>query len=216
MRLLLSIAMAQRLDPSSITFEDKRFRDLKILCQETWFHSGRLDFDQSLDEKHAFKDSEHEQAARRLGFKRKTISVRDVIHLINDYLYPRIDFFYVNSPKRKVMVERLLPWIRRQNGGPHEYLFFNACLSAMDGNLTDTILSLSSNHYLHGLDYDVYKFLDCLVREGFTEDKDVQKLFTLLAKAIQPPSADCHSDRFGEGYTKRFERYTRNLKTIGT
>lgn len=170
----------------------------------------------SLDDAHEFYDKEHKEMAKRLNFTRTKISLRDYIHMINDYLLLRIDFYYLNSPLQRIMTRRLLPWTEKQVGGPHQYVIFNACLCAIDGDITNARLFLAHSHYILGLPIRLYMFLEHLLEEGYTHDKDVKKLFTLLAKSIQPPSANCYTDRFGEVYSKRFEKYNNNLKTVGT
>jgi hypothetical protein len=50
------------------------------------------------------------------------------------------------------------------------------------------------------------------VNEKLTYDRDVKRLFILLARAIEPRNAESYVDTYGIRFRRRYERYREGLR----
>jgi hypothetical protein len=90
---------------------------------------------------------------------------------------------------------------------PVEYLFFDFCLAALDGDYLDAGLYLAHSFHILGLSKLFNLVLSVIVNEQLAYDKDARELIVLLARAIEPHNAETYIDTYGSRFRKRYEVY---------
>lgn len=90
---------------------------------------------------------------------------------------------------------------------PVEYLFFDFCLAALDGDYLDAGLYLAHSFHILGLSKLFNLVLSVIVNEQLAYDKDARELIVLLARAIEPRNAEAYIDTYGCRFRKRHEVY---------
>ncbi len=90
---------------------------------------------------------------------------------------------------------------------PVEYLFFDFCLAALDGDYLDAALYLAHSFHILGLSKLFNLVLSVIVNEQLAYDEDARELIVLLARAIEPRNAEAYIDTYGSRFRKRYEAY---------
>jgi hypothetical protein len=90
---------------------------------------------------------------------------------------------------------------------PVNYLFFDFCLAALDGDYLDAGLYLAHSFHILGLSKLFNLVLSVIVNEQLAYDKDARELIVLLARAIEPHNAEAYIDTYGSEFRKRYEVY---------
>ena len=90
---------------------------------------------------------------------------------------------------------------------PVEYLFFDFCLAALDGDYLDAGLYLAHSFHILGFSKLFNLVLSVIVNEQLAYDKDARELIVLLARAIEPLYAETYIDTYGSRFRKRYEVY---------
>jgi hypothetical protein len=90
---------------------------------------------------------------------------------------------------------------------PVEYLFFDFCLAALDGDYLDAGLYLAHSFHILGLSKLFNLVLSVIVNEQLAYDKDARELIILLTRAIEPRNAEAYIDTYGTRFRKRYEVY---------
>ena len=90
---------------------------------------------------------------------------------------------------------------------PVEYLFFDFCLAALDGDYLDAGLYLAHSFHILGLSKLFNLVLSVIVNEQLAYDKDARELIVLLARAIEPRNAEAYIDTYGSRFRYRYEVY---------
>lgn len=162
--------------------------------------NGRLEKNITIDSQFYF-DSLHRNG-----------SLRDIIRLINEELEKEarkarhkrqwMNIFLLESARQR--------YIQLHEIGcsyPIEYLLFDFCLAVLDADYLDAVLYLLHSYHILGISKSFNLLLSVIINEQLVYDKDVKRLITLLAKAIEPRNADQYIDIFGEGFKKRYLLY---------
>jgi hypothetical protein len=97
---------------------------------------------------------------------------------------------------------------------PAEYLLFDFCLAALEGDFLDAKLYLAHSYHLLRLDHSFNLLLSVIVNEPLMRYKEVREFVTLLAKAIKPGNSETYLDTYGQEYKRRYEIYQEELKKI--
>ena len=97
---------------------------------------------------------------------------------------------------------------------PVEYLLFDFCLAALEGDYLDAKLYLSHSFHILGLHQSFSLLLSVVINEHLTYDNDVRELLTLLAKASEPRNAKTYLRIYGNGYERRYQIYMRELEKL--
>ena len=92
---------------------------------------------------------------------------------------------------------------------PVEYLLFDFCLAALEGDYLDAKLYLSHSFHILGLHRSFNLMLSVIINEPLTYDKDVRELLTLLARATEPRNAKTYLKTYGNEYERRYRIYLR-------
>ena len=90
---------------------------------------------------------------------------------------------------------------------PVEYLFFDFCLAALDGDYLDAGLYLAHSFHILGLSKLFNLVLSVIVNEQLAYDKDARELIVLLTRAIEPHNAETYIDTYGCRFRYRYEVY---------
>ena len=90
---------------------------------------------------------------------------------------------------------------------PVEYLFFDFCLAALDGDYLDAGLYLAHSFHILGLSKLFNLVLSVIVNEQLAYDKDARELIVSLARAIEPRNAEAYIDTYGSRFRYRYEVY---------
>jgi len=128
-------------------------------------------------------------------------SFRDIVRIINRKILKDV-------PWENVIVERRHKQLREIGCSyPVEYLLFDFCLAALEGDYLDAKLYLAHSFHILGLHRSFNLLLSVIVNEPLTEDADVRELLTLLARATEPRNAGTYLEIYGDGYAKRYRTY---------
>src|SRR5215208_4264545 len=98
---------------------------------------------------------------------------------------------------------------------PVEYLFFDFCLAALDGDYLDAGLYLAHSFHILGFSKLFNLILSVIVNEQLAHDRDVRRLIILLARAIEPRNAEAYIDTYGITFRRRYELYREGLRKEG-
>jgi hypothetical protein len=97
---------------------------------------------------------------------------------------------------------------------PVEYILFDFCLAALEGDSLDAKLYLSHSFHILGLHQSFNLLLSVIINEQLTYDDDVRELLTLLAKASEPRNAKTYLKTYGNEYERRYQIYLRELEKL--
>lgn len=172
-------------------------------------HSGKFMEGTTIDSQNYF-GSTHE-ACTMLGIlqkhKMKTISFRYIVKLLNRYLK--------DARWDKTTVGHRYNQLKEIGCTyPVEYLLFDFCLAALEGDFLDARLYLAHSFHILGLNKSFSLILSVIVNEPLISDSDVRELLTLLAKATEPRNAKRYLDTYGDGLRKRYEAYIEELQKL--
>ena len=139
--------------------------------------------------------------------KNRTFSFRDIVKLINTEL--------LKTPlqwKEALLFEHRYNQLREIGCSyPVEYLLFDFCLAALDGDYTDAGLYLAHSLHILGLSKSFGLLLSVIINEQLSKESDVRLLLVLLARGIAPRNADSYIDSYGNEYKKRYEMYKSSI-----
>ncbi len=171
---------------------------------------GKLEENTNIDTQFYFKDLDG--IAVRLGvleMGKNTISLRDIVKLLNKFLIDAKIDEIVESPRRYRQLQS------SGSGLPLKNLLFDFSLSALNGDYLDAKLYLTHSFYLLGLRRRFVLLLSILINEPVSiNDTDVRKLFTYLALISEPNNVDVHFDMDNNGFSNRYSIYLQELQKV--
>ena len=172
---------------------------------------GKLSSDADIDSQFYFEDLD--RIAVRLGILeigKITISLRDIIKLLNKFLKDARVEEFVKSPRK---YEKLLT---SGSGLPLKNLLFEFSLSALAGDKLDAKIYLTHTYHILGLRRSLVLLLSIIVNEieNIKYDTDVRELFTLLALMSEPNNVDIHFSIDEDGFSKRYSEYLQELQKL--
>lgn len=141
--------------------------------------------------------------AERLGLNKETISFRDIVNLLITFI------------KQTSLIEELTLAGRLDNLHklPYsaQYLLFDFCLAALEGDYLDAKLFLGHAFQILGLSNQINLLLSAIVYTPLSDDKDVRQLLALLALAVQPANAEAYIALYGKEFQKRYQIYLNEI-----
>ena len=171
---------------------------------------GKLIENTNIDTQFYFKDLDG--IAVRLGvleMGKNTISLRDIIKLLNKFLKDAKIDEIVESPRR---------YRQLQSSGlglPLKNLLFDFSLSALNGDYLDAKLYLTHSFYLLGLRRRFVLLLSIMINEPLSiNDTEVRKLLTYLALMSEPNNVDVHFDMDNNGFSNRYSIYLQEIQKV--
>ena len=172
---------------------------------------GKLAPNTFIDSKYNFKDID--RIATRLGVlevSRNTVSLRDIIKLLNKFLKDASIEELVENPKRYRDLQK------NSSGVPLKNLLFDFCLSALVNDTFNAKLFLTHSLYLTGLRRQFVILLSSIVNDSnlVERDNDVRELLTLLALLSEPNNIDIYFDINNEGFNIRYNTYLKEINKL--
>ena len=172
---------------------------------------GKLAPNTFIDSKYNFKDVD--RIATRLGVLevgRNTVSLRDIIKLLNKFLKDASIEELVENPKRYRDLQK------NSSGVPLKNLLFDFCLSALVNDTFNAKLFLTHSLYLTGLRRQFVILLSSIVNDSnlVERDNDVRELLTLLALLSEPNNIDIYFDINNEGFNIRYNTYLKEINKL--
>jgi hypothetical protein len=147
--------------------------------------------------------------AERVGLDQQKISFRDIVSLLIDF----IKGIYSSN-------ENIKPSIRldelRKIGCtyPTQYLLFDFCLAALEGDLLDAKLFLGHAFNIIGLSNQLNLLLSAIVYTPLTYDKQIRELLTLLALEVQPANMEAYLELYGKDFQNRHQIYKNEMMKL--
>ena len=153
-------------------------------------------------------DNESIKISERLGLKEKTISFKDIVILLNKF----IKGIYVLSNNSKNIHERQLSDLHQIGYNyPSQYLLFDFCLAALDGDHLDAKLYLAHASNIIGLSNQLNLLLSAIVYTPLTSYAEIRELLTLLALEVQPANIETYNELYGKEFQKRYKIYQNEI-----
>lgn len=137
-----------------------------------------------------------------------TASFRDIVMVINRKFLKDAQWEQVLSKQRYKQLREI------GCSYPVEYLLFDFCLAALEGDYMDARLYLAHSFHLLGLHQSFTLLLSIIINENLTEDRDTRELLTLLARATEPRNAETYLETYGDEYRKRFRIYLEEIEKL--
>ena len=121
-------------------------------------------------------NNNNNRIAERVSLDEQKISFRDIISLLIEFI-KRI-YSSDENVKSSIRLDKL-----RKIGCtyPAQYLIFDFCLAALEGDLLDAKLFLGHAFNIIGLSNQLNLLLSAIVYTPLTSEKEVRELLTLLA-----------------------------------
>lgn len=172
---------------------------------------GELPPNTSIDSKYNFTDIDG--IATRLGIidvGSNTISLRDIIKLLNKFLKDSVIEELVENPRRYRELQK------NSSGVPLKNLLFDFCLSALVSDTFNAKLFLTHSLYLTGLRRQLVILLSSIINDSNLVDKDndVRELLTLLALLSEPNNIDIYFDINNDGFNIRYNTYLKEISKL--
>jgi len=171
---------------------------------------GKLIGNTDIDTQFYFEDLDG--IAVRLGILemgKNTISLRDIVKLLNKFLKDATIDEMVESPRRYRQLQT------SGSGLPLKNLLFDFSLSVLVGDYIDAKLYLTHSFYILGLRRRLVLLLSIIVNEPeHINDRDVRKLLTYLAIISEPNNVDVHFDMNNNGFSSRYSIYLQELQKV--
>jgi hypothetical protein len=151
----------------------------------------------------------HNKLAERVGLDEQNVSFRDIVNLLIKF----IKGIYLDNDK-------ITPAIRlnelRKIGCtyPAQYLLFDFCLAALEGDLLDAKLFLGHAFNIIGISNQLNLLLSAIVYTPLTSDEHIRELLTLLALEVQPANMESYLKLYGKDFKKRYQIYENEIMKL--
>jgi hypothetical protein len=205
----------------SKAFSKIELSDILRLVEIIPIHNGKLK--KSINAKIPFKDVENnvdektlmvlfgkgEVSADGKSKKMETISFRDIVRVLIKFLKGS------DIKESKIALGGRLEELRKIGiTYPAQYLLFDFCLAALEGDYLDAKLYLAHGFQILGLSQRFNLLLSAIVYTPLTDDEEVRELLTLLAVISQPVDTKIYLEIYGEDFKKRYEIFQNELIKI--
>jgi hypothetical protein len=162
-----------------------------------------------IDAKFPLENNNNNRIAERVSLDEQKISFRDIISLLIDFI-KRI-YSSDENVKSSIRLDKL-----RKIGCtyPAQYLLFDFCLAALEGDLLDAKLFLGHAFNIIGLSNQLNLLLSAIVYTPLTSEKEVRELLTLLALEVQPANMEAYLQIYGKDFQKRHQIYENEIMKL--
>ena len=169
-----------------------------LLLVENFPINNRLEI--RLDAKVSIKNKK--EIIERLGLNNKTITFRDIVNLLTNFIKG------IYSADAKVAsIDRLDELRKLGCTYPAQYLLFDFCLAALEGDYLDAKLFLGHASQIIGLSNQFNLLLSAIVYTPLTNEPEIRQLLTLLALEVQPAKLDAYLELYGKEFQTRYQMY---------
>lgn len=170
-------------------------------------HQSKIIDDKTL--KALFNESSDGHNKRNNNKKRETISFRDIVRLLIKFLKG------ADIKEAKIALGGRLEELRKIGiTYPAQYLLFDFCLAALEGDHLDAKLYLAHGFEILGLSSQFNLLLSAIVFTPLTDDAEVRELLTLLAVICQPADISMYLDLYGEDFENRYIIFQNELMKL--
>ena len=162
-----------------------------------------------IDAKFPLKNNNNNRIAERVSLDERKISFRDIISLLIDFI--KGIYSSDENVKSSIRLDKL-----RKIGCtyPAQYLLFDFCLAALEGDLLDAKLFLGHAFNIIGLSNQLNLLLSAIVYTPLTSEKEVRELLTLLALEVQPANMEAYLQLYGKDFQKRHQIYENEIMKL--
>ena len=162
-----------------------------------------------IDAKFPLQNNNNNRIAERVSLDEKKISFRDIVSLLIDFI--KGIYSSNENVKPSVRLDEL------RNIGctyPTQYLLFDFCLAALEGDLLDAKLFLGHAFNIIGLSNQLNLLLSAIVYTPLTYDKQIRELLTLLALEVQPANMEAYLELYGKDFQNRHQIYKNEMMKL--
>jgi hypothetical protein len=154
-------------------------------------------------------ENNNNRIAERVSLDEQKISFRDIISLLIDFI--KGIYSSNENVKSSIRLDKL-----RKIGCtyPAQYLLFDFCLAALEGDLLDAKLFLGHAFNIIGLSNQLNLLLSAIVYTPLTSEKEVRELLTLLALEVQPANMEAYLQLYGKDFQKRHQIYENEIMKL--
>jgi hypothetical protein len=162
-----------------------------------------------IDAKFPLENNNNNRIAERVSLDEQKISFRDIISLLIDFI--KGIYSSDENVKSSIRLDKL-----RKIGCtyPAQYLIFDFCLAALEGDLLDAKLFLGHAFNIIGLSNQLNLLLSAIVYTPLTSEKEVRELLTLLALEVQPANMEAYLQLYGKDFQKRHQIYENEIMKL--
>ena len=162
-----------------------------------------------IDAKFPLENNNNNRIAERVSLDEQKISFRDIISLLIDFI--KGIYSSNENVKSSIRLDKL-----RKIGCtyPAQYLLFDFCLAALEGDLLDAKLFLGHAFNIIGLSNQLNLLLSAIVYTPLTSEKEVRELLTLLALEVQPANMEAYLQIYGKDFQKRHQIYENEIMKL--
>ena len=147
--------------------------------------------------------------AERVNLEEQKISFRDIVSLLIDFIKG------IYSSNENVKPSIRLDELRKIGCTyPTQYLLFDFCLAALEGDLLDAKLFLGHAFNIIGLSNQLNLLLSAIVYTPLTYDKQIRELLTLLALEVQPANMEAYLELYGKDFQNRHQIYKNEMMKL--
>lgn len=147
--------------------------------------------------------------AERVNLDEQKISFRDIVSLLIDFIKG------IYSSNENVKPSIRLDELRKIGCTyPTQYLLFDFCLAALEGDLLDAKLFLGHAFNIIGLSNQLDLLLSAIVYTPLTYDKQIRELLTLLALEVQPANMEAYLELYGKDFQNRHQIYKNEMMKL--
>jgi hypothetical protein len=147
--------------------------------------------------------------AERVSLDEQKISFRDIVSLLIDFIKG------IYSSNENVKPSIRLDELRKIGCTyPTQYLLFDFCLAALEGDLLDAKLFLGHAFNIIGLSNQLNLLLSAIVYTPLTYDKQIRELLTLLALEVQPANMEAYLEIYGKDFQNRHQIYKNEMMKL--
>jgi hypothetical protein len=147
--------------------------------------------------------------AERVSLDEQKISFRDIVSLLIDFIKG------IYSSNENIKPSRQLDELRKIGCTyPTQYLLFDFCLAALEGDLLDAKLFLGHAFNIIGLSNQLNLLLSAIVYTPLTSEKEARELLTLLALEVQPANMESYLELYGKDFQNRHQIYENEIMKL--
>jgi hypothetical protein len=154
-------------------------------------------------------NNNNNRIAERVNLDEQKISFRDIVTLLIDFIKG------IYSSNENVKPSIRLDELRKIGCTyPTQYLLFDFCLAALEGDLLDAKLFLGHAFNIIGLSNQLNLLLSAIVYTPLTYDKQIRELLTLLALEVQPANMEAYLELYGKDFQNRHQIYKNEMMKL--
>ena len=151
----------------------------------------------------------HNKLVERVGLDEQNVSFRDIVNLLIKF----IKGIYLDNDK--ITPATRLNELRKIGCTyPAQYLLFDFCLAALEGDLLDAKLFLGHAFNIIGISNQLNLLLSAIVYTPLTYDEHIRELLTLLALEVQPANMESYLKLYGKDFKKRYQIYENEIMKL--